>query len=388
MSDRDLILVGGGLANMLIALRLAETQPRLNLLVLEQDAIVCGNHTWSFHGSDLTATQLEWIRPLINHSWQDYDVSFPGRRRTLSGTYHSIASEQMAQFAEARLGERIKTSQSVRAIEPSRVVLEDGTELNAAVVIDGRGPAESPGLDVRFQKFVGQVLQLEQPHNLKRPVIMDATQSQDDGYRFFYLLPLTESSLLIEDTYYSDTASISIAQYGDEIRRYAESYGWEIRAILREEAGVLPITLGGDIHAFWDASADAVPRSGLRAALFHPATGYSLPEALRLADRLATEKDWTAANIYRITRHQSEDLWRRTRFYRALNRMLFLAASPSERRTVLERFYGLNGNLIARFYAGSNTLGDKARILVGKPPVKLSRAFDAVFRYRYEMPPG
>ena len=36
MNDADLILVGGGLANGLIALRLKEAQPELSLLVLEQ----------------------------------------------------------------------------------------------------------------------------------------------------------------------------------------------------------------------------------------------------------------------------------------------------------------------------------------------------------------
>ena len=61
--------------------------------------------------------------------------------------------------------------------------------------------------------------------------------------------------------------------------------------------------------------------------------------------------------------------------------MLFLAAAAPERRHVLERFYGLHAGLIARFYAGSNTLPDKLRILLGKPPVKLERAFAAVFNY-------
>ena len=62
--------------------------------------------------------------------------------------------------------------------------------------------------------------------------------------------------------------------------------------------------------------------------------------------------------------------------------MLFLAADPQERRQVLERFYGLNTGLIARFYAGQNTLLDKLRILSGRPPVKFSRAYSAVFRYK------
>ena len=65
MNNPDLILVGGGLANTLIALRLAEIQPSLDVLILEQDPDIGGHHTWSFHGSDLTPEQHEWMKPLV-----------------------------------------------------------------------------------------------------------------------------------------------------------------------------------------------------------------------------------------------------------------------------------------------------------------------------------
>jgi lycopene beta-cyclase len=381
MTDADLILVGGGLANTLIALRLADAQPELNVLLLERDNHLGGNHTWSFHGSDLSETQRKWIDPLVQKHWDRTEVRFPNRSRTLPGSYHSITSERIHQVARARLGERIRTGAQVNTLHPDHVVLADGSTLSAQAVIDGRGPETSPYLDVRFQKFFGLVVQLAEPHLLDGPIIMDATEQQDDGYRFFYSLPFDERTVLIEDTRYSDSPQLSPGDYGDEIGRYAEHRGWQINRVEREESGVLPITLGGDIDAFWDES-PPVARSGLRAALFHPATGYSLPNAMNLADELAGLNDWNAGRVYALTRNASKRLWQQTRFYRALNRMLFLAADPHERRHVLERFYGLNAGLIARFYAGTNTAADKIRILTGKPPVKMSRAFKAVFLYR------
>ncbi len=251
-------------------------------------------------------------------------------------------------------------------------------------MVDGRGPAPSPHLDVRFQKFVGWVVRLAENHTLPHPVIMDALIDQADGYRFFYTLPFDTRTLLIEDTHYSDGPDISQTEYGEEIERYANSQGWKITELLRAEAGVLPITLGGDIHAYWDAQELPVARSGLSAALFHPATGYSLPNALRLADEFGELADFSAESVYALTRTASETLWQSTGFYRALNRMLFLAAKPAERRQIMERFYGLSPALIARFYAGRNTLADKARILAGKPPVSLGKAWNSVFRYQPE----
>jgi lycopene beta-cyclase len=54
--------------------------------------------------------------------------------------------------------------------------------------------------------------------------------------------------------------------------------------------------------------------------------------------------------------------------------MLFLAAEPERRVRVLERFYTLPAPLIERFYAGCPSVGDRLRILTGRPPVPLSRA--------------
>ena len=73
-------------------------------------------------------------------------------------------------------------------------------------------------------------------------------------------------------------------------------------------------------------------------------------------------------------REHGLSLWRRNAMFRRLNRLLFLAASDSERRAVLERFYSLPVPLISRFYAGHLRLADKLRILVGKPPIPMARA--------------
>jgi lycopene beta-cyclase len=54
--------------------------------------------------------------------------------------------------------------------------------------------------------------------------------------------------------------------------------------------------------------------------------------------------------------------------------MLFLAAEPKQRYEVLQRFYKLHQWVIARFYAASSTASDKARILIGRPPVSIRRA--------------
>ena len=113
---------------------------------------------------------------------------------------------------------------------------------------------------------------------------------------------------------------------------------------------------------------------GLRAALFHPTTGYSLPDAAGLADQIAALPNITSGAIRTCVEAHSKASWRKRRFFRLLNRMLFKACAPDQRYRVLERFYRLRAPLIQRFYAGKLTLWDKARVLIGKPPVPIAAA--------------
>ena len=64
-SAPDLLLVGGGLANGLLALRLSRVRPDLDVRIVEAAQTLGGVHTWSFFDSDLTQAQRDWIAPLV-----------------------------------------------------------------------------------------------------------------------------------------------------------------------------------------------------------------------------------------------------------------------------------------------------------------------------------
>ncbi len=240
-------------------------------------------------------------------------------------------------------------------------------------MVDGRGVRPSPHLALGFQKFLGQEVRTAAPHGLAEPIVMDATVSQIDGYRFLYVLPFDETTLLVEDTRYADGPALDTAGMRAAIADYAAAQGWQVAEVLREEEGVLPVALDGDIAAFWHGR-EALPAVGLRAALFHPTTGYSLPDAARLADRVALAERLDAAGLAALIRDHSVALWRRRAFFRRLNRMLFRAARPEHRYRVLQRFYRLPQPLVERFYAGRPSWLDKLRIMAGKPPVPVLAA--------------
>ncbi|QHM73850.1 hypothetical protein C7M51_04208 [Mixta intestinalis] len=375
----DVILVGGGLANGLIAWRLRQRQPHLRVLLLEAETQPGGNHTWSFHQGDITPAQHDWLAPLVAHRWAGYDVCFPELTRTLDGGYLSMTSAHFARQLGEALGDSLRGGAAVSALTPTDVTLANGEKLHAAAVIDGRGYQPSPHLQVGLQAFLGQQWRLSEPHGLTRPLLMDATVDQSAGYRFVYTLPLSPVELLIEDTHYIDRATLEHTRARQQIAEYAAAQGWQLAQLLREEQGNLPITLTGDCRAFWQQRAGQ-PCSGLRAGLFHSTTGYSLPQAVALADRIADLHDFSAESLFSMIRDYAIGQWQHQRFFRVLNRMLFLAGRADRRWQVMQRFYGLNDGLIARFYAGQLTLADKVRILTGKPPVPVGEAVRAVMK--------
>ena len=384
----DLILAGGGLANGLIAWRLQQLRPELDVLCLEQHTSLGGNHTWSFHQQDLDPLQQHWLEPLVVKRWPAYHVHFPDLSRRLDSGYASITSERFAEVITPLLGPALRTGCTVQSLGPGQVTLTDGEQLQAKLVIDGRGAQASPHRVLGQQAFLGQLLRLREPHGLVAPILMDARVAQGAGYRFVYVLPFTADTVLIEDTHYVERDAPTPAQMRANISDYLTVRGWASEQLLREEQGVLPITLAGDFDA-WAAQHAGQPLSGLRAGLFHCTTGYSLPEAVRLADWLARQPLDDAPQLSRDLQHYFKQRWQQQGFYRLLNRMLFLAGRPQQRWQVMQRFYRLPEPLIARFYAGQSHWRDRLRILSGKPPVPVDQALRAALRHspRHFPPP-
>lgn len=375
----DLAIVGGGLAGALIALAAAKRRPDARIRLIEGAAQFGGNHVWSFFGSDVADEHRALVAPLVAHAWRGYDIAFPGHARTLDTAYYSITSERLDTVLRQTLSpETLMASARVLGASPTAVVLADGDRVEGQGVIDCRGPGDVSLLDLGWQKFMGMELKTAYPHGVERPIVMDGSVEQLDGYRFVYTLPFDASTLFVEDTYYSDIPDLDTQTLARRISAYAAAQGWDGVSVGRSETGVLPVAMGGDFEEYWRSGGNRVAKGGMRAGLFHPLTGYSLPDAVRLAHLVADSGDWSGGALHTLTHDYAATLWRQRRFYRMLATMLFRAADPAERYRVLERFYRLDAGLVGRFYAGRSTLFDKMRVLTGKPPVPIGRAVQAL----------
>jgi lycopene beta-cyclase len=367
----DVVLVGGGLQNALIALAMLHFRPEARVAMVERAARIGGNHTWSFHAGDLPEAARPFVEPLVVRRWPGYDVAFPGFERALDEPYASISSDRLASVVEERFraapGAVLHTGVAASRIEASAVTLASGQRLEAPLVVDARGPEGSElARVVGYQKFVGLELQIGSRTAPCRPTLMDACVPQTDGFRFFYTLPLGEQRVLVEDTYFSDTPDLDVPALRAGILDHARRKGLEVRGIGRQETGVLP--LPGRVGP---RPGSASPLSGGYAGgWFHPATGYSFPVALRIALHVATTPpgevfgpSWERL----VARHRTQ-----FRFGGFLNRLLFSAFAPEDRWNALARFYRAPAESVRRFYAMETTFGDRLRVVCGRPPQKVS----------------
>ncbi|MCC6215647.1 MAG: lycopene beta-cyclase CrtY [Polyangiaceae bacterium] len=371
----DVALVGGGLQSALILLALRRLRPEARVVMVEREPQVAGNHTWCFHAGDVPAAAREVVAPLVVARWPAYDVRFEGLERTIDDPYACITSESVRREVEAASrppGVRLVTGAEAVSVDATSVRLADGRRFGASLVVDSRGPGRfAPRGAAGWQKFVGLELEVEPALPFTRPVLMDATVAQEDGYRFFYVLPLSQRRVLVEDTYFSDAPSLDRARLARGALAWAAAHGLH-GEVVREEQGVLPLPEEG----IGTPTRDGVLLGGYQGGWFHPTTGYSFPVALRLALHVASR---SPAEVFGpafdrlVAEHR-----RQWRFAAWLNRLLFRAVQPHDRHHVLARFHRMPEATIRRFYALSTTGTDRARILCGRPPrgVSLRAALD------------
>ncbi len=369
-AQTDLVILGGGLAGGLAALAVSALRPDWRVTLVEAGPRCGGNHVWSFFDSDVAAGDRWLVDPLVVQRWDGHATRFPGAERQLPMGYNSLTGERLDAVLEERLpqGAILRGCAAVE-VGATHVTLADRRRLEAQAVLDARGAMGFPGLQGGWQKFVGQMWHAP-AHGVEKPVIMDATVEQRDGYRFIYLLPFAPDRLFVEDTYYSAHPGLDRDGLAGRIADYVAGLGLSGAEVIHEEQGVLPVVAGGEIESYLAASRiPGVGRIGVRAGLFHPLTSYSLPTAVETALAIARAPALSALDGSCESRARSH--WRKGAFFRLLARMMFGAGEPARWHRVFERFYRLDEGLIARFYAGRLTPLDKARLVMGRPPVPL-----------------
>jgi len=373
----DVCVVGGGLQGCLLAQALAHHRPEASVLLLERAAELCGNHTWSFHETDVAEQVRVWFDPLVTHRWPGYRVRFPGLSRRVAIPYATITSDRLREATLALADEAagpgrpgrlvVRTGESCEIRSPTCVRLGGNTDVSCRAVIDCRGRAAASGLPggAGYQTFIGHEYQLDERWPTSEPTVMDVRTDQAGGFEFLYELPLGPDRVLLEYTRFNEAPACDEARAAELISTRLAEAGVSAAKVVRSERGCLPMP-----YAAAGRGEGLSLAGGYAGGWYHAATGYSMPLAVRFAELVARADPERIA--VEVTTAESRERLRRG-FARFLNRLLFCLVRPADRWKIFRRFYRvLPEERIARFYAHRFTFTDAARIVIGWPPAGLA----------------
>jgi lycopene beta-cyclase len=373
----DHVIVGGGLQGCLLVHAIAFHQPAARVLLVERANGLCGNHTWSFHASDIPPSAEVWFNPLISQSWPSYLVAFPGLSRRVNIAYQTIASDDLREatlrLADEKAGDagrgefEVVCGEPCEIVSPTCVRIGETTLINCTAVLDCRGRAaavEAPS-GVGYQSFIGHEYETDRPWPVSEPTVMDVRADQACGFEFLYELPFGPQRVLLEYTRFSEEPSCSESRAEALIAARLREAGVTAASRLRSERGCLPMP-----YASPTGVKPVSVAGGYAGGWYHAATGYSMPLAVRFADLVAQVEPISIAAA--LSKAAANDSLRRG-FSRFLNRLLFCLVRPADRWKIFRRFYQvLSEEQISRFYAHRFTVADAARIVIGRPPTGLA----------------
>lgn len=373
----DYVIVGGGLQGCLLTHAIAHHQPGAAVVLIERADELCGNHTWSFHQTDVPEQARGWFDPLVVHRWPGYGVRFPGLSRRVGIPYATITSTGLRaatmalatrpRHAAAQQSLAVRVGTSCEILSPTRVRCGDRIEIDSQLVIDCRGRAalDTPHGGAGYQTFIGHEYRLGRRWPAVEPTVMDVREDQAGGFEFLYELPFGPDHVLLEYTRFHEEPACDPQRAERLIATRLAEAGVESAELIRTERGCLPMPYAapGRSHGLSVAG-------GYAGGWYHAATGYSMPLAIRFAELVAQSRPDEVAG--ELAAAAVEDGLRRG-FSRFLNRLLFCLVKPQDRWKIFRRFYRvLPEDRIARFYGHRFSAADAARIVIGRPPTGLA----------------
>lgn len=285
----DIAFAGAGLAGLSLAVRLAALPDPPRLVLIDPRSNPPRDRTW-----------CHWqlrdhpFSAAVSHRWQDWLVREGNQVAATHDSPHPYACIPSDRFFQIAL-EKLAASPHVNFLNGASVAaihdhpdhaalqLSDGRTLRSGWVFDSRPPQDS-GAPWR-QIFRGLELH-SSAANLDPTVVtlMDFVSADENGIRFFYVLPLDSNTALVEDTWLVPAGRTP--RLDDEfILEYARQklapVEWQIR---HREQGDLP--MGLKLRATSENSSRILPW-GTPAGAVRASSGYAFSRIQRASDRMS-----------------------------------------------------------------------------------------------------
>ena len=371
----DIVVIGGGLAGLSLASRLARGGYDGRVVIVEPRAEYIDDRSWAFWTPAVAPPSA-----VPSRRWSHWQFSRQdGAQVTCSATgwhYAYVRALDVYRAALKAIAARPSMSLAlcaqviaVRRRDRNLIVSTDAGELSARYVIDTRPPSAARfARSTLFQCFVGRELRFGQPRfDDTRIELMTDMRSDALGFVFTYVLPLSTTHALVEATRFS-TRAMSGVELTTDLDQLLVRRGMDDGEVVRSEGAVLPMGLPAADPA--DAI-DGVVRAGQGAGALRAASGFGFLRIQAWAERCARALLQGQPPIG----HPAESRvrgWMDEVFLRAL------ARHPERSPEFFMRLAtSVPGDAFVRFMSDQGRWRDHARIVAALPPGPFLQALRA-----------
>lgn len=295
----DVAILGAGLAGLSLAVRLCKLPRPPSILLIDPRLDYLRDRTWCHWAAAphpfLDCISHRWPRWTVrngNQSITRESAEFPYVRIPADALY-TQARELLALAPEVEwaLGQ---TAEHLRETDAGvEIDLSGGTRVTTGKIYDSR-PLESAATGGWRQIFRGLELRSSQTQlSTDEVTLMDFQSAGRAGIRFFYALPLSANTILVEDTRLCPPRGT--VEFSDEaIIDYAsEHFGGGPWEVIHREEGVIPMRVMKT-----PAQVGSNISIGTRGGAVRASSGYAFSRIQEQSARLAGAYPNGSANIF------------------------------------------------------------------------------------------
>ena len=286
--DADLIILGGGCAGLSLASRLAASQSKLRVLVLEsrdhyeEDRTWCGWRIAPHPYQSCAAAAWQQWRVITNHEAIERSSHRYPYEMIPAGRFYAESCRVIENCSAVSLVMAAAVSTVRERVGSVNIELSDGRTFSSKWLVDTRPRVTTLRPPSLWQNFVGYVVHesnvlAEQMGDL--PVLMDFQSPGTSAVQFVYVLPLGAGAYLCEWTRFSQQRGEE-TKIEQQLRQWLSENAGHNWFLGRRESGSLPMSLVTQkLHA-----AGSIVLAGTAGGSMRASTGYAFHSIQRWAD--------------------------------------------------------------------------------------------------------
>lgn len=364
----DVLIIGGGCAGLSLGVALQQLDNPPKTLIIEPRDRYENDRTWSFW-----APQQHVLSHLVSKRWSSslYGKSGHSNERLNHPTtpYQTIEASAFYKWATAcvEASEAVdlaldEAMLSIENVQDQWVIETSKRRLVASSVVDTRPPsAKQTATATLYQCFIGDYITTPDVLDDSALELMSDMSTDQHGFLFSYLLPLSPHHALVEVTRFA-TSALDWSVLEADMTALKARRGWSQATIHRSERSRLPMGMAPSLSTDPTFVFAGTPGGALRAA-----SGYGFWRIQRWAQSCA---EALVSKGHPIP-HPTEPLlqkWMDQLF------LLVLTHEPQRAATLFHALYtGVKPDRLIRFLSDESDLLDKLAVIAALPPAPFLR---------------